>query len=422
MRSFFKKLLRIIIIFISFFTFYGFAFASASRSEGGGTSYHSGGYHDSPYSRNDDFDWTDLYKTHIEDPVWLTSLRNDAQARNLSHDFQSTADDFLRYWNYVHYFGTRYSIPGADVSSNSWAHSAYLYVHLTSYFQWGADSGGPWWDITYNSPAMQYDTTVSKNLTDSPGDLYGFTSGSASYEDGVYKQVSTTSGGFGIDRTIARVRVTLSSVYSSDLLGEGDVAFYSNDPGFDVVVITGSELGDGKVKSDGHTIDVWLHFTDIDFTFTIYVDDFAIGGVTAPSVPTLEYPSYINNNYYDKEVNYYNYMTNALDNILDEGVVSDFFEDTSDWGLLSLPPGLAVECLDALGSYSSVCEFHFDGLYLPIHGDTWFRVPPMHFEFDADDYDWLLPFRYLIALSLALTIAYWAYGLVCSALNWGSHL
>ena len=424
-----RKFLRLLLLLLPF-SLMSTAFAVSEHA--GGTSY-GGTYQHWTYDGDTNVSWDNLTYEHSRDPQWVTQLRRDVANNSLSPSFMAQASEFLLLWNYTHYFGTTDDVPGEAVESDNW-------LDLSEFrFQFSVLGHYP------NSPSQWvFCGSGYTNVSDFVGNnTYSFNVG---VYEGAILNVSKSGMSFTFDTDLSnysesdwgfifdgRVKMEIQ-LAGTNYNYDGKQFYIYSDSGSILSVNpfdsnTGNYLN-GWFTTSSNNSGMYIKFTVVsnseDGNFSFYFENVDIGGVTAPDTPELSYPegNSTTNNYYDKEVNYYNYMTNATD-ILEDKVDASYLEDVQEWenwGLLSLPPGLCSLALEALGDYSSVCEFHFSGIAINVGDGQVLRVPPMHFEFDADDYGWLIPFRYLIALSLCLGLSYVAWDLICSIVNWGSKL
>lgn len=352
-----------------------------------------------------------------------TSVDNGQCSPRGKRNFQ----EFDRYLNHYLTYNTIEEIPGEEITSENWANPNYFYMRIRTQALAQFDGSNPSWENILNKGSLSYTSTFTQDMSESPNDLYGINGGVATYSNGVYSQsVTLGESSFNLDSTIGRAYVDIQNVYN-----EGEVAFYSSDPGFEVVIVQGERVGDSenKVKAlDGSSeIIVWLHFSSLNYNFTIFTDNFVFGGVPAPALPDIQFPqkTYIDNstgdtvtnNYYEEEKQYYNYYNNVISQIQNAGNATDFSFDM-EWGLLNLPIGIVAGSLDAL-QYSETLEFHTSEHEITLPGGEIFTFPKMDLSFDPDDYTWLTPFRYLISLFILVGLAKCLWKMISNIVNGG---
>lgn len=399
-----RRFLRILLILLPF-SILGICYAD---DHGGGVSdvhvYNHGG------GTAGGTDWTEHgggLSTDDYDPAWVSSMREDVDS--FEPDFSISAKKFLLWWDYFHKYGTTDSIPGDEFTSDTWQ-IPYEFRITVQYLYSYTNYEGSYWT---NYANIIVDPTIDNSV-----------SGTDPW--GTYYTLDYSNG-----------KLTYSFDFSnlvSDITFENDIrvqtyAYFNGYPGIMRVVSpspvgTFLTAGSNCYITDGNTVNIdtnpvmfYAHVGNNSY-IQYFWSDYIYGGVTAPETPILTYPTDTTNNYYDQEKNYYYYMQNAVDLIEDSASVSDF-EFEYDWGLLSLPAGLIAGTLESLGEYSSVCSFSFNGIDFTLIGGEILSIPPMAFEFDADDYLWLLPFRYLIALSLLFVLSKQAWSLFSNIINGG---
>lgn len=351
------------------------------------------------------------------------SVNNGECSPRGAHNFQ----EFERYLNHYLTYNTVEEIPGEEITSENWANPNYFYMQIRSQVFARYNGSGEAWVDLLNKGSLSYSSSFTQDMTQSPNDIYGVTGGVATYSNGVYSQTATVEqNGFNLDPTIGRAYVRIQNVYDG-----GEVAFYSTDPYFDVVIVQGQSVGESenKVKplENESEIIVWMHFSSLNYNFTIFTDDFVFGGVPAPALPDIQFPqkTYIDNstgdtitnNYYEEEKQYYNYYNNVISQIQNAGNATDFSFDM-EWGLLNLPIGIVAGSLNAL-QYSETLEFHTYEHEFTLPGGETFTFPKMDLSLDPDEYVWLTPFRYLISLFILVGLAKCLWKMIQNIVNGG---
>ena len=405
-----RKFLRILLIILPF----SVSTAFAVSEHAGGTSY-GGGYNE--YHDTTNVSWDNITYIHDRDPSWVTQMRIDVANSALSPSFTAEARQFLLMWNYTHYFGNLDNQPEQIVNADS-----YLPVNYSQVTWAMRPSGYPfYWNIA-NHQGLTADTRLS-GQTDTT-----FTVGTYDYYNGAFiihidsypmEQADeikvTISGIYGIKNRFTDISTNAYSVTITEGNGryENGRLYYDDNASISLVALF-------HVNETG------------DYRFN-FLSESITPEIVAPEAPELTYPTQtyydnstgdtVTNNYYDKEINYYNYMTNAVD-VLEDKANFDYFEEQTQngfsWGLLSLPAGLFAGTLEALGEYSSVCSFSSQPMSISILNGHYLHIPAMSFSFNADDYPWLLPFRYLIALSLLYVLCRQGWILLANVINGGT--
>lgn len=405
-----RKFLRILLIILPF----SCSTAFAVSEHAGGTAY-GGTYYE--YNDTAQASWDNITYVHDRDPAWVTQMRKDVENSLLSPSFTAEARQFLLLWNYTHYYQTTENIPEQIVNADSYLPTNYYQVT----FAMRPDGYPFYWNIA-NQIGVSSDVHSSGNLS-AP-----FATGTYDFYNGNF-EINVES--FDADNA-DEIKLTINSFYGL----QGNFTDISTNA-YSVTITEGSATYEnGRLYyNDNNSVSLvaLFHINDNGQYRFNFLSETVTPEIVAPETPDLTYPTQtyydnstgdtVTNNYYDKEINYYNYMTNAVDVLEDRADVNYFEEQTQNgfsWGLLSLPAGLTAGMLEALGEYSSVCKFSTQPMSLNILGGHYLHIPAMSFSFNADDYPWLLPFRYIIALSILFVLCKQGWILLANVINGGT--
>lgn len=414
--KFVKKIMRIIILLLAFIGVSSFAFAG--RYHSGGTNW-SGNY---PYGdrggglSTEDYNPNDAFVVNDDDTFMQRRLKEDFASNKFSSEFADSVSEFLNYLHYVRYFGTSESIAGEDVNLDNWAMPYELRVTIQFYFQY----------VNYPEQGYYFETAANliiSDVTQTYEGVYNHPFGVNTvwkYENGKisYTIDSSNAQGIVVDDSLVRMQVIS---YSNSWQGYNSVVS-PNPSGEFLVSIRDCEIENGNfVKINRSQYWYYAHLSSSDSWLKIYWSDYSQGGVTAPTVPHLFYPN-SGDTYFNEEVNYYNYMSNQMEMLEDSYSftmedMEEFYDD--DWGLLSLPSGIFLGMLDAMGEYSSVFSFHVNRISIWLPGNHYLTIPEMNTEIDLNDYPALLPFRYIISFFLLYRLSIMLWGIILSYVNNG---
>lgn len=405
-----RKFLRILLIILPF----SVSTAFAVEQHAGGNSY-GGGYNE--YHDTAEASWDNITYIHDRDPSWVTQMRIDIANSLLSPSFTAEARQFLLMWNYTHYYGSLENQPEQIINADSYMPVNYYQV------TWAMRGEGVpfYWNIV-NEIGISADTRIT-------GETF------ATYAEGTY---DFYNGAFTVHidnfplASAEELKVTISGI--NGIAGRfTDISTNA----YSVTIIEGNgSYENGRLYYDDNDVVSLVALfhpnTDGDYRFN-FLSESITPEIVAPETPELTYPTQtyydnstgdtVTNNYYEKEINYYNYMTNAVDVLEDKADANYFEEQTQNgfsWGLLSLPAGLTAGMLEALGEYSSVCRFSTQPMSISILNGHYLHIPAMSFSFNADDYPWLLPFRYIIALSILFVLCKQGWILLANVINGGT--
>lgn len=398
-----RKFLRILLIILPF-SILGFSYADDIN---GNSNYSfpgvAGLYDDALDGVKNVYEWL-LYGSEYK------SIEADYNAGRMSDAGRENFEKFSDFVNHMVTYGTIDEIPGEEFSSNTWqipyefritAQYSYSYVGYNDIY---------WTTYANLSPV---DPTLSYSVSNT--DPWG-TAWLLSYQNG---------------------KITYNFDFSnldSGIKYEGDIriqvyVYFNGYPGI-IRAVSPSPVGTFLTSglncyiTDGNTINIedgrimfYAHVGNNSYV-QLYWSDYVINYVPPYEVPTFQYPSETNNNYYDKEVNEYNYYQTAVNKVYDAGRAENFTFDV-DWGLLNLPAGVALGVLSSLGDYTPVCSFNVQSMTFDIFGNN-LTIPAMNFSFNADDYTWLLPFRYIISIFILLGLAKAFWHIISYMVNGGS--
>lgn len=313
---------------------------------------------------------------------------------NYSARGKKNYDDFSQFYKYANMRGSTDDIKGAEVTATNWANSQELYIYQIrpDVLSWDNDHSQSWWLNMAGISYQPYLGTYSHTY-DVPETIWGY-NGSYYYNNGDFtlsSQDIDDSTGFNIDPDTCRYFVRLGGLYN----GSKIAIFSQTFGGQGIVPVENCHLeGDYIiVPNDVNNSEVsfYIHQDSCEYSnFHIYTENFSLGGMTAPSTPTFQYPEKENNPYYEREVQEYNYYTALTQQILDDYDVSQLYNDLyksfegSSW--LTFPLEVWRDLGDLmLDGYSSTFHFHIDRIDLDFI-DFGFNFPECDFEFDPYDY------------------------------------